>query len=883
MVQMANQETALQSGHYSPVVNYSQSAKAPLPRVESPNVDTKSDWAGAIADSFGKLSNAYASASASVEKDKKQKAETDLYNSFAMEYSKITEMQRQGHLTPFQADTAMRTVDQKALSAGVPQDKVKGMREGFGGGLPDLEKDRQKFWNQKNWDAIEKQREQFTTDNPGLKRLSVDKQLSLMNDISLTLDNIGRLNQQMDEAEPGSAQYEAAKQRKEDYVANDMRANFMMYISNMSQFGKDITETDLAEAKIQAVRYAGQVLKIDAAQAGLIFDMTTRDVGITSAAGLNDNFINLTLEEKKRGIDTILTDTKLGVYTTIPGAAFADVMNLRDNLNMAFQSTGIGRAFNENLITNVLNYTGFGWNPDAKSYEWAAQITPPTAIPPLLGSYNNVLTSSQISPGTKLTGGNYLLGTVNYNYLPVQGDSNQTLDMKFTNLQGITNRLNKPAIDKVVEEAVKSPNAKTAEEGRKLDKNVKKIYTAVEYANSAGKDTEIKAMLNDPDITKNLRYTADGQLFYKDPNSDEGVFKSFLRTLPANFFTDKERGKAQLMAKWSDTSAYFAGPENTLGDKIAKLNEAAKNYIKDPITLFEMYNIKPQELGDKAYEFKLDPENTLAKDMASVGKWLEEKPREVVNRSPLGVLFGLNEQEQQQQPEKIDKDILYAKQEQPALEEAIDTAVIGGQDLTGRSAIGNAMDQARADQLKDEGTETTNVVEQLKDGKISASASAETKIPLANPRLQYSDINFPDEIQMISDVIEEIESGGKQEAVNKKSGATGRMQLMPETYKYIAKKYNLPEDGITDPEYNKIAGTLYFQEQVRRFKNLDKALAAYNWGPGYVAKAVETYGDKWFEGARDKGIIWKGKRRYLPQETQDYLPKFYAMLNRSAW
>ena len=649
MVQMANQETALQSGHYSPVVNYSQSAKAPLPRVESPNVDTKSDWAGAIADSFGKLSNAYASASASVEKDKKQKAETDLYNSFAMEYSKITEMQRQGHLTPFQADTAMRTVDQKALSAGVPQDKVKGMREGFGGGLPDLEKDRQKFWNQKNWDAIEKQREQFTTDNPGLKRLSVDKQLSLMNDISLTLDNIGRLNQQMDEAEPGSAQYEAAKQRKEDYVANDMRANFMMYISNMSQFGKDITETDLAEAKIQAVRYAGQVLKIDAAQAGLIFDMTTRDVGITSAAGLNDNFINLTLEEKKRGIDTILTDTKLGVYTTIPGAAFADVMNLRDNLNMAFQSTGIGRAFNENLITNVLNYTGFGWNPDAKSYEWAAQITPPTAIPPLLGSYNNVLTSSQISPGTKLTGGNYLLGTVNYNYLPVQGDSNQTLDMKFTNLQGITNRLNKPAIDKVVEEAVKSPNAKTAEEGRKLDKNVKKIYTAVEYANSAGKDTEIKAMLNDPDITKNLRYTADGQLFYKDPNSDEGVFKSFLRTLPANFFTDKERGKAQLMAKWSDTSAYFAGPENTLGDKIAKLNEAAKNYIKDPITLFEMYNIKPQELGDKAYEFKLDPENTLAKDMASVGKWLEEKPREVVNRSPLGVLFGLNEQEQQQQ------------------------------------------------------------------------------------------------------------------------------------------------------------------------------------------------------------------------------------------
>ena len=148
MVQMANQETALQSGHYSPVVNYSQSAKAPLPRVESPNVDTKSDWAGAIADSFGKLSSAYASASAAVEKEKKEKADMALNNSFAMQFSKVAEGQRQGVYTAFEADTLMRDIEQKALAV-LPYKDVKAMRDGFGGGLPDLEKDRQKFWNQK--------------------------------------------------------------------------------------------------------------------------------------------------------------------------------------------------------------------------------------------------------------------------------------------------------------------------------------------------------------------------------------------------------------------------------------------------------------------------------------------------------------------------------------------------------------------------------------------------------------------------------------------------------------------------------------------------------------------------------------------------------------
>lgn len=61
------------------------------------------------------------------------------------------------------------------------------------------------------------------------------------------------------------------------------------------------------------------------------------------------------------------------------------------------------------------------------------------------------------------------------------------------------------------------------------------------------------------------------------------------------------------------------------------------------------------------------------------------------------------------------------------------------------------------------------------------------------------------------------------------SGAQGLMQLMPGTAAML---------GVTDSfdiEQNVAAGTAYFADQLKRFQNLDHALAAYNAGPGAVA------------------------------------------------
>ncbi len=79
-------------------------------------------------------------------------------------------------------------------------------------------------------------------------------------------------------------------------------------------------------------------------------------------------------------------------------------------------------------------------------------------------------------------------------------------------------------------------------------------------------------------------------------------------------------------------------------------------------------------------------------------------------------------------------------------------------------------------------------------------------------------------------------------------GATGLMQIMPDTGKWIAPQINLKDYSLTDPNDNIRMGTWYLDHTHETYNgNSLLAVASYNAGPGNVANWVKRYNLKDFD------------------------------------
>ena len=107
----------------------------------------------------------------------------------------------------------------------------------------------------------------------------------------------------------------------------------------------------------------------------------------------------------------------------------------------------------------------------------------------------------------------------------------------------------------------------------------------------------------------------------------------------------------------------------------------------------------------------------------------------------------------------------------------------------------------------------------------------------------------------------QVESGGKADAVSPK-GATGLMQLMPATAKDL---------GVNpkNPEQNVEGGSRYLQRMLNKYDSQEIALAAYNWGPGNIDRAIRKV------RAAGKRVTWSNilNEVRVPKETRQYVSK----------
>ncbi|MDR3419611.1 MAG: transglycosylase SLT domain-containing protein, partial [Nevskia sp.] len=109
------------------------------------------------------------------------------------------------------------------------------------------------------------------------------------------------------------------------------------------------------------------------------------------------------------------------------------------------------------------------------------------------------------------------------------------------------------------------------------------------------------------------------------------------------------------------------------------------------------------------------------------------------------------------------------------------------------------------------------------------------------------------------------ESGGHQfgkdgRPLTSPTGAVGIAQVEPGTAPEAAALAGVPFDENryhNDPAYNELLGKAYMQAQFEKYGDINKALAAYNAGPGAVDNAIRKGGGSWLG--------------YLPSETQNYV------------
>lgn len=141
-------------------------------------------------------------------------------------------------------------------------------------------------------------------------------------------------------------------------------------------------------------------------------------------------------------------------------------------------------------------------------------------------------------------------------------------------------------------------------------------------------------------------------------------------------------------------------------------------------------------------------------------------------------------------------------------------------------------------------------------------AIAEYYFPLFEEKL--SKYNLPLEIKYLA-----IVESALQPKAKSKVGAGGLWQFMPATGKQYKLDITTYVDERHDPIKSTEAACYYMMNMYEIFGDWSLVLASYNCGPGNVSKAIRRSG-----GKTDYWEI----RKYLPQETANYLPAFLATM-----
>lgn len=160
------------------------------------------------------------------------------------------------------------------------------------------------------------------------------------------------------------------------------------------------------------------------------------------------------------------------------------------------------------------------------------------------------------------------------------------------------------------------------------------------------------------------------------------------------------------------------------------------------------------------------------------------------------------------------------------------------------------------DMEADDLLQATGLITKEMDLRVGTSAATEVMGRWA-PKI------VPGDMDRLTNIVLAMESGGRRYdagggLLESPKGAKGEMQVMDGTNRDPG--YGVKPAADDSPEERARVGRDYLAAMVREYDgDVSKALAAYNWGPGNLDKAVKERGPNWLQAA--------------PEETRNYVER----------
>lgn len=901
-VGMAPQYTSTGSSIRQPSVNYQATVRLPDAPLENRVKEPKTDWVnyalsetGRAIEAYNRLSASQAQSSAKIDKEaiKQAEAEKDRAwrNQLARESSRIAESVRQGTMTIEAADTAYRALGDKYITAGYDEEKVSKVIGRQDAGVRSLVQSQYSQSLTKELDRQAQQANTFMSENPGFRNMSIAKVNSILQQIDNDMDNLARIQQRQNNYEPGSDDWYNYKALSDEIINKNTTMMVARHVGNLLEEYGNVTPNNVQEITNRSLQWATQN-GISSAEAQAIINRCYERMGVDT---LKNNWIDtlkISADSAKLATQAIMSDAKLSVmsipgvavYQELGGDAWKQAAMTSLSMNKNFQ-TGVEGIVNEVVDSVNRDYTNL----------------PPELTGAMMQGTNNIYASGSSTPFTRASSALTTLRLVNQNNKVTRETADGNATIALNNLNGTSERLNITAIRRDAKnlKASDKPDMqmlgeKTEAELDKLDGN--RIAAEFLTPNSPMYQT-VNGLLHSLNASE-LRYDEDGTAFLSGSSGVLGTMGLALRgyggegsyatqldklnkslegvtpevkkqTLEALGFKQAARGEVSALpsdATTEDSEEAYSNPDRGLirglidavrrtidedkeerrvveGGAVTQSDDTSAINVNRHIT--DIYNEEGNLVNGGTTTSKLSSSSSQTYDVSYPAVAVEPESEE-----------GTKLQEELKQ---IDLAIKGPEGSHDSLNDIIERYNRNGWDAS--------IFEAERDRL----LQRRHEIEKA----LYYDPADDTEPATVDSWLgRYANEYGVDARQAAA--ILNRESKGDAKAVSP-AGAKGLMQLMPDTFEEVKKELGLPADAdIFDPETNIRAGVYYFSKMMRQFDgDVNKALAAYNWGPGNVSTAIRQYGDNWFEGARTKGIKVKvkGKEviRKLPKETLNYV------------